>query len=358
MAITVDDVADIGNSTIATFDKNVLTDIATTEEEHFFLPSLIDNERVTYDGGHKYIWDILYQDIGGARNIGYHDKDQISDRDVVAQAEMEWCRTISPWMVDILAIQQNRNDANKIVDIFKTKRAAAFLSMSNQVEADGWSKPASDDGVTPMGIMYWIVKSITGTSAATAAGGFNGGNPSGFSSGCANVSSTTHTGWANWAHAYVDVTYDDLVRKMRLAAHRTNFKSPMKGKIKENKRGADRYVWYMPYTVLAELEDRARDQHDQVGKDIAAFDGRTVFHRNPLVAVSKLDDDSDNPVYGINWGVFSLVVMRGSELSETPVKPIPGMSENVWSKWRLVWNTKCTNRRRLVVLSTAADNAS
>ena len=70
----------------------------------------------------------------------------------------------------------------------------------------------------------------------------------------------------------------------------------------------------------------------------------------------SLESDTDNPIYFINWSVFYIVLMEGMGLTETPVKPVAGQSQTVSGQFILVWNTACTDRRRLAVLSTAADN--
>ncbi|MCH7908064.1 MAG: phage major capsid protein [Candidatus Hydrogenedentes bacterium] len=357
MAIDVADIADIANTTIASFDKLKFSEIAATDEEHHFLPQLIDGENVKYEGGDNIKFDVMVDDSGGARNIGYFDKEQIVVRDVMKQGSVPWRRTVSPFAMDVLEIAINSGDANKIIDLVQTRRAAAFLALSNLVETDGWAKPTSStDTITPFGLKYWMTKSITGTSAGTSNGGFNGGNPSGFSAGAAGIDSAAVATWANWTHQYTDVTKADLVFKMRLAAHRTNFKSPIKGKFTPNVRGPDKKVWYMPYLKLNALETLAEQQNENLGNDIASKDGETLFHKNPMRAVSKLDDDTDNPIYAVNWSVIYIVLLRGMALQETKVKPIAGMTETVGANIRLVWNTKCVNRRRLAVLTTAADN--
>lgn len=357
MAIDVSDIVDIGNTTIASFDRLKFSEIAATDEEHHFLPQLIDGENVKYEGGDNIKFDVMVKDSGGARNIGFFDKEQIVIRDVIQQGSVPWRRTVSPYAVDALEVAINSADVNKIIDLFGARRAAAFLALSNVVEGDGWSKPTSStDTITPFGLKYWMVKSIAGTSAGTSDGGFNGGNPSGFSAGAAGIDSSVHTTWANWAHQYTNVSKDDLILKMRTAAHRTLFKSPIKGKFRENTRGPDKYVWYMPYLKLRAIETLVEQQNENLGNDVASKDGESLFHRNPMRAVSKLDDDTDNPIYAVNWSVIYIVLLRGMALQETKMKPIAGMTETAGANIRLVWNTKCVNRRRLAVLTTAADN--
>ena len=355
MAISVDDIADIGNTTIATFDRLRFSELATTEEEHHFFPQLIDGENVKYEGGHEIRFDALVDDSGSARNIGFFDKEQRVVKDVFKQGVVPWRRTIATYDIDALEVAMNRSDRNKIVSLIGGRRAAAFLALSNLLETDGWGKPTSStDVITPFGIKYWITKSISGTSAATGIGGFNGTNPSGFTAGAGGISSSDVETWANWTHAYVNVTKDDLVRKMRLGAHRTNFKSPIKGKFTENRRGPDKYKYYMPYLVLQDLVSVAEQRNENLGFDLGG--PVPLFHRNPMIAVSKLDSDTDKPVYAVNWAQLYIVLLSGMGLTEGKMKPIAGLTDTAGVTIKLVWNTKCVNRRRMAVYSTAADN--
>lgn len=354
--ITVSDVADIVNTTLPIFHRKKLTDIATSEESHLILPRLLQKESVKYDGGETIKFDAIYRDGGGVRNIGLYDKDQVVVRDVTVKGQMPWRRTKTTYAWDVLEFAMNRHDPVRIQNLVGTRRAAKWLALSNHMEDHGSAKPASDDGITPMGLRYWIVKSITGTSAATGAGGFNGTNPSGFSSGAGNISSTTYPAWANWAQAYVNVTDDDLVDKMRVMAHRTKFKSPIAKYMKEDVRKGGRRAIYLPFDEERQLVKIAEGKNENLGRDLAPYDGGVVFHGIPLEVWPYLDDDSDNPIYYVDWAILYFVLMSGMGLKEGKAHPIAGMSETVGVDIKIVWNTICTNRRKLGVLSTAADN--
>jgi len=356
MGIQASDVGDLINTTLASFDRLKWSEIATSDQEHHFLPQILKKRKVSFDSGHKIVFDVMVDDNGGARNAGLFDKDQIVIKDVMAQGEIPWRHTTNSYAFDRREFAMNRSPA-KIVDLVQTRRAASFLSLSNRIETDGWSKPTSStDDMTPFGIKYWITKKITGDSDTAQNGEFGGGNPSGFTSGAGNLSSTTYVNWANWTQEYGNVTKDDLVVKMRRAKFKTNFMSPVKTHFTDLKRGSDDYVIYCPYETLRQLETIGEQQNENLGRDIASMDGEILFRRNPVRAVTKLDSDTDNPVYFINWAVFYPVFLSGEYLNEAKATPVPGMRTTIGSHIDLTWNLKCVNRRRLAVLVTAADN--
>src|SRR5690606_3042281 len=108
-------------------------------------------------------------------------------------------------------------------------------------------KPAdSDDKLAPFGIPYWVVKDSTA--------GFNGGNPSGFSSGAGGLDSSRHTRWANYTDSYTNVTKADLIKKMRTAYRKIRFKSPMN--VPDYRRGrGDQYRIYVNEETISDFED-------------------------------------------------------------------------------------------------------
>lgn len=350
------DIADIAVAGLAHYDRYKMTDLASDDEEHIFLPQITQKERMVVSNGSSFTWDILKSDAGDARRIGLHDKDEYAITDVLAQGDVPWRHYNKGYAADIREKGMNSGPA-KIVDIMQARRAAAWQSFSNLLESDGWSKPATSSIKDQMfGLKTWIVKKVTGDSLATGNGEFGGGNPSGFTSGVAGVDSTSITRWANWTHCYANVTKSDLIAKMRLAFHRTNFKSPIKDKRRDTQRGPDRYVIYMPYLILRDLETIAEQQNQNGGRDVAFMDGRTVFRRVPLVPVSKLDDDSDDPVYFVNWAVMFFAILEGFGLREEKVHPIEGMRFDVGANIDLSGNLVCQNRRRLAVLAKTANN--
>lgn len=357
MAITVDDVADIANSTLAKYDRGKITDLTLDEQEHQFLPRVFAEERVEEDGGASIKFDIINA-APTARAHGLHDKDQVSIVDVLAQGEIPWRFATQSYGWDLHEFAMNMGEEVRIVNLVDSRRMAAWAGLSRTLENWGWSKPASSsDNLTPYGIKMYITKKVTGSSASSSTGEFGGGNPSNFTSGVAGIDSSSETRWANWTQQYDDVTDDDLVEKMRKAYYSIQFKSPIPNKsIPANTRGPERYVIYAKYDIIRQLEKIQERKNENIGNDLASFDGKTLFRGNPLTPVPNIEDDSDDPVYFINWNVLYIVGKSGMTLRESDAKPVAGMRNDVAVHIDMMFNLKCVDRRRLAVLSTAADN--
>ena len=354
MALSAEAITDLVTSTQNDLGKMQWTEIVVDIQQFHALPQMLQEERVQFDSGRGSEWNVMVDDSGAARHVGLFSEDQVNVSDVWVRASIDFRQTETSYAFDRGEIARNRDPA-KLVDLIGGRRADSMISLAKLLETTWWGKPSgSGDDITPMGIKFWIVKSVTGTSAAAGAGGFNGTNPAGFAAGAGNISSTTFPNWANWAHQYTDVTVDDLIRKMRKAFAFTGFITPVPHP--DYSRGEDRYVIYCPYDELAEMEILAEKRNDNLKSELAHFNGQTTFRGNPIRWVPQLDSDSDNPIYFINWAVFFPIFLEGEYLVETPPAPAPNQHRVMQTFVDMTWNSRCTNRRRLAVLSTAAAN--
>ena len=82
------------------------------------------------------------------------------------------------------------------------------------------------------------------------------------------------------------------------------------------------------------------------------MDGKTMFRKIPVVAVQELENDTTNPVYGINWGEFKTVVLKGWWMKEFMQDHVPG--QHTMQAWHCdtTFNYICRNRRRNWVIAT------
>ena len=109
----------------------------------------------------------------------------------------------------------------------------------------------------------------------------------------------------------------------------------------------------MNEATISSIEDVGEAQNENLGRDVASMDGATTFRRNPIIYVPKLDDESTNPVFMVNWNVFKIFFLRGEYLREAPPRQ-SSRQHNVFEiHVDLSWNTVCVNRRRLARLQTA-----
>jgi hypothetical protein len=322
--IQADNLADLVALTLRELGPNKWTDIAYDLQEHVALPKLLKKNKVGFGSGYGFQFNVNVTTAGSARMTGLYETDEVN-------------------VVDTMVIKMNRTPA-RIVELIKVRRANSMMDLAALLENQFWSKPADSSNVQDLfGVEYWIVPSATQ--------GFNGTDPSGFTAGAAGIASATYANWANWTDDYTAVSQDDLVTKLRLAAYKTSFKSPV---ATPSYNTGDRYGFYTNYDVVSQMERLLMAQNENLGNDIASKDGQTLFRKIPVTAVPKLDADTTDPVYGINWGVFGFVFLEGEYMSETGPFKSPKQHKVLEVHTDLTVNIVCRDRRRNFIVCNNA----
>lgn len=342
MALQADNIADLVTTTLRELGPPKWTDISTDLQEYVAMPKMLKKEKVQFDNGIGIQRNVMIDITDGARNVGLMETDIVDIGDVMKTINIPWRHTVASTGYDRRELTMNKEPA-RIVELIKTRRADMMISLAERMETDFWSKPAdSTDEITPFGIKYWICMGSTNE-------GFNGGDPSGFTSGAGNLTVATAPRWQNYTAGYSAVTKADLVAKWRKAATFTNFKAPVD--IPQYASSA-RYSYYTNYAVISALETLLENQNDNLGNDVASKDGLTIFRRVPVQWAPKLEGTSQNPIYGIDWNSFYPVFMKGEYMKEETLRnPTQHTVYNTFVDTS--YNYLCTNRRKNFVLATA-----
>ena len=310
--LTATQLNDLVMTTLRDLGKPKFTEIATDLQRHTAVQQLLKKNRVVLESGIGVQWDVMVNHTGSAANVGLGASDTINIVDTMVQAQADWRNTTANYAIIGQEISMNEQPA-RIVNLVQERRIACMIAIAEIMESNFWGPPvASTDLVTPWGVNMWVVKN--GTE------GFNGGAPSGYTT--IGLNPTTYPRWTNWTAPYTAVTKDDLIRKWRKAATFTDFKPPVDGIPTFNT--GDQYGYYTNYGVIGPLEEALESQNENLGSDIASQDGKPIFRRSPVNWVPKLEADTTNPVYGINWGVFKTYILSGWWLRETNVPVYPG----------------------------------
>ncbi len=318
----------------------------STYQNTIFLKRLVKKNKMTFDAGPEVQWNLITDTNGSARGVGLYYTQNINPTNVMTTGKMPWRFQTWNWAIERREIAINRSP-RKIVDMVKTRRISAFADAVKYFEAKGWRVPASTNEDDFAGIPYWVVKSNTATSTND---GFNGTVPSGYTL-VGNINPTTYAPkWSNYATQYTAVTHDDLVRKLRRASTFTDF-MPLVDDIPQYNTGDD-YGYYTNYSVIGTLEEILEDQNENLGSDVASQDGKLLFRRTGVTWVKELELDTTNPVYGINWGVFKCMGLRGEWMHETVIAVHDNQPTVSSTTTDCAMNTYCTDRRRNFVLAT------
>jgi hypothetical protein len=338
--INAENLGDLIATTLKDLGEMRFTEIATDLQDHVAMRVLLKKDRVSLESGTGIQWDVMIASNGSAQNVGLYATDNVNVPDVMVQASTVWRNTTANYAIERREVAMNRTP-RRIVDLLKTRRIACMIDLAERMESNFWNFPAAADTLTPLGVPYWCTKNATE--------GFNGGIPSGYSS-VAGLSPTTYPRWNNWTYQYTSVTRDDFIRHARQAATKTFFRPPVDGIPTFNT--GDVYGFFSNYTVIGQLEEAVESQNEDLGNDLASRDGQTIFRRVPVTYVPKLDGDTTNPFYGLNFGVFKTYILSGEWLRETNIPIAPGQHTVSQQHVDCTYNFVCKDRRRNFVLAT------
>jgi len=350
--LTADQIIDLVKLTQANIIKrgaalNLMTDLT----DYVAVRELWKKHKKVFAGGLDWEFDAVTDHNHSARFVGLYENDGAAINDATTKG------SVGPRFVDanyVFDVREKifQRPAIEIVNYVRLKYHRMLTSFYELLEPALWGKPEdSTDKKTPYGVAYWVTKQSDADALTNANGGFDGKNPTGFSDGRAGISSSAYPRWANWACQYSSVSKDDLVRKMRRAVRKTQFRSPIS--LAEPTLGTGNGI-YTSDNVIHVFEEILEAQNMNLGNDLASKDGKTLFKGHPIVYAPYLDADSTDPVYMLDWKYLALGVMDGWEQHVSAPQTVPG-KHNV----RAVFldagtNMVCTNLRKQAVFHKAS----
>lgn len=335
--------ADIDDAVLGTqerlVERGAFVDMQTDLTDHVAVREMWKNRSKQFEGGHPWRFDVQMDHNHSARTVGLFETDGSSINDTMQKGEVDVRHVNAHYLYDLHEPDFQRG-GKAIVNLVRSRYVAMMVSLYELLEEILWSKPAdSSDDKTPFGIAYWLTRSATE--------GFNGGNPAGFSAGKAGIDQGTYSRWANWTGQYTNITKEDLVRMMRRGHRKTQFRSPVSHAKPD--LGAMRNGIYTNDTVIGILEEILEAQNMNLGNDIASKDGRTVFKSTPITYAPKLDDDSTDPVYMLDWKWLAIGVLAGWQNNLTAPYMVPGKHNVRRVDLDASLNMICTDLRKQTV---------
>ena len=340
--LQADDILDLVQTTLDDLGRFNYTEIASDIQDHVAWNQLMNRERTVFGSGRGMTWEVMVNTSTAAKNTGLFEVDDVDVPDVFQKANVDWRHSTSNMAFDRREEEMN-SGAARIVDLVAARRTTAMISYAELFENDFWTNPAdSSNNLKMFGVPYWIVYNATE--------GFNGSNPSGYTSGAGNLNSDTYTRWKNYTANFASISKDDLVKKMRKASHFTRFMAPNKSNPSTFNTG-DRYGYYASYAIVSGLEELLEAQNQNLGVDVASMDKRTLFRGNPVIWAPILENKDSEVVYGINWGVFKIAFLRGEILRQTGPMPAPLQHNVINVHWDSTTQVICRDRRRNFVIA-------
>ena len=301
--------------------KGTFTNLLSDLNDYVAVRELMGRHKKLYEG-EEWTFNVAVAanntGNGTAKFTKLFDTDTSARVDALLKGKVVPKFVTASYSYDLREKALNSGSAVQRIDFIKEQMTLMYQSFYDLMERAFWGARAHKaDDVTPDGIAYWITRQSNSDAASRANGGFDGKDPSMATSSSvstpttearAGISSASYARWANWAAQYADVSKDDLVKKMRLATRKTNFKSPLN--VSEPKLGSGRGI-YTTTDVVVAMEEILEAQNMNLGNDLASKDGKTLFKGNPVYNVPQLDSDTQAPVYMLDWSTLGMGVLSG-----------------------------------------------
>ena len=342
-----DQIDDFVTTTLSHFIKHRFSDIAL-ELQTYYAQQLLSEKSVKYQGGKDISYRVKVKNTGNARPTGLFAADETKVADVMTEATVPWAMQTTNFSYDIYE-DLFQSDRETIIRQLQIREQDALSDMAELLEEQMWGAPTSpSDSLTPMGIPFWLQK-----TNSTAEGAFEGGNPSGFSGGAGGIDSPTYPRWRNWTYKYSNVTIDDCVKKTKKAIRFTRFKAPVP--FADNTLGPKKCEIYTTYRVLDKLERLAETRNENLGNELSKYQDNVLIGGVPVMWVPYLENnDTSDPMYGINWARFRPFVKTSCNMRRNPPKQAARQHSVREVHYDNAMNYLCTNRRECFVGSLSS----
>lgn len=324
--------------------RGAFVDLQTDLQDHVAVREMWKRRQKQFEGGDPWRFDIQTDHNHSTRAVGLYDTDGSALTDTMASGTVH-VRHVNAHYIYDLRERAFQRGGTAIVNLIKTKYVAMMVSFYEWLEEILWSEP-EDDNKTPFGVAYWV------TRAAADAEGFNGVDPTNFPAGRAGLTVAAQPRFNNWNAQYKAISKEDLIRKMRNAARKINFRSPVSHAqpvFDGMKNGI-----YVNGDTIGLMEETLEKQNMNLGNDMASKDGRTQFKSTSVTYAPYLNADAADPVYMLDWKWMAIGILAGWENELTKPYMVPGKHLVRRVDLDASLNMACTNLRRQAVISKAA----
>lgn len=349
--VQAEDLLDLAKAQQNELHRHSLTIIAPRLNKYPFVRRLFKKNKVTFSGAPQIQWDVMLDHSNQAENFGLYQRNPNGDvQDQLAVAQLPWRGTRARWYYESIEMDQNRDNKNQIQKLLNVRRYDALIAHAEKMETNGLSVPSStSDNLTPSGIPVFLP--WTDNSSTNPNGGFDGTVNSSISGATtvANINPSTQTRWKSWAFKYANITKDDLVRKLAKGSRETDWEPPIE--IPEEFKGSELFIGTTGDNV-DQLQFMLENQNQNLGTDIAKYDGQAVFKRTPITWWPKLDAANKptgvptGAIYCINFGLMHTFCLKGWFMKKMGPRVAPNQITVIENYILTVYNTICYDRRR------------
>lgn len=356
MPIFTRDIEDMLTTTYSKIPRGKFIDISQELTEYVVVPYLLTQRGglVVYKGGVGVEETLMIHHGGRSKWIGEYDEDTVNVIDVLKRMKVDFS-LLNDGIAHTKSELMDNSGKERINKIILPRRRAMYLRVAETLEDAFFNTPDSSDQLTPWGLKYWIVKNATA--------GFNGGYPAGFSL-IGNIDLAKVPTFKNYTDSYTTVSKADLGLKMKRAHRRTKFKAPRKDPGFQGDAMPNKRFYLTNEETLEGFETVAEDQNENLGNDIAPktagagvwglrtdSDDNVVFKKNRFVYSELLNDDTSDPIYGLDMSTIHAMTKKGDNMNLGDFRQAPNQSRVFKAVLYHRHQTICHNRRNNFVIA-------
>lgn len=320
MGVAMEDHLDLLRTTLRDLPKDRFEVMWTYQTYEF--NRIFAEKKQTIDGGTSVKRNVVLDHTGQARFRQMFDTDQVNVAHVHKEIDVPWTQLSTQYAWDEGELLAQMNSAKGYISLVKTRVNDALWAWADIIEERGWQTPTSaTDKLYPYGIPYYLNKLASGGTAGFNAQTITYGDAS-TGTVCAGIDAAVETKWRNYAAEYT-VVDNSLLKKFRSAFALTRFFPPRFIKNPGQDVETDRMIYcgLDEYVALGDLLDKRDDNHRPVdlmgGVKIRVNENGVPFvNGHPIVYVPYLDNDTDAPIYAVDWAKLRTVVQDGYWMEE------------------------------------------
>jgi hypothetical protein len=315
------------------------TDISLPDQNYVFSRFMEEGKLPLGEGsGTTMTFRIQYANTSNARITGMFDTNNTGRRPVLARGEVKYSKVDVSYTWDVDEPEFQTDDSRKVVDYLKLLMHVAWNDFYKFCEELIFAQPSGPDEV-PFGILgfpHWLV-----LDTASSEPSFTGGNPSGFTSGAAGLSSSTYEGWDNLTWGFSAINWD-FVDNLFTSFFKTNFVAPHK--YPKSSTGKSGYFIATTLANINALRALLRGANESYGKDVMGF-ANVMLNSQEIEPSAYLTRTSTNNIfYAINKAHLGFKMRSGGFKWLPPVQRPDAYSvrDAFMPVWFQGW---CDNRR-------------
>ena len=351
--------------------KGMFTNLLSDLNDYAIVKRIMPRHKKVFEGGldWSFMLAIASNNTGNgtAKFTGLFENDAYNRVNALVQGKVSPRFLTANYVYDKREPVLNSGEASRskllaIVEFVKLQMELMYQSAFDLMETTfaGVGPTYADDKKTPHGLAFYIQKQSNSDAASHPTGGFDGKDPmlpasssSATPTACprCNVATSTYARWANWAAQYAAISKDDLVKKMRIASHKTNFKSPLS--LTDPTLSTGREI-LTNLAVIQELETILEAQNMNLGNDIASKDGKVLFKGAPVEYIPVLDGDTQDPIYMVDWKTLVFGTLAGWDKKVSAPKEDNAQHNTMRGFLDMSCEMVCTNLRNQAVIAKAA----